>query len=82
MGNTATVQVTIYWSAPSNLPVFTDWFTSCVCDLVSFPIGYDDLAQGTTAADYSKGGYSGSAQAQSKSAGTGPGKGNFVSAGH
>ncbi|XP_040191975.1 ubiquitin-associated protein 2 isoform X3 [Rana temporaria] len=46
---------------------------------VSFPIGYDDLAQGTTAADYSKGGYSGSAQAQSKSAGTGPGKGVSVS---
>ncbi|KAM5193306.1 ubiquitin-associated protein 2 isoform 4-T4 [Mantella aurantiaca] len=45
---------------------------------VSFPIGYDDLAQGTTAADYSKGGYSASAQAQSKSAGAGPGKGVSV----
>ncbi|KAG9488288.1 hypothetical protein GDO78_007865 [Eleutherodactylus coqui] len=46
---------------------------------VHFPAGYDDLAQGTTAADYSKGGYSGSAQAQSKSAGAGPGKGVSVS---
>ncbi|XP_040277105.1 ubiquitin-associated protein 2 isoform X3 [Bufo bufo] len=46
---------------------------------VHFPAGYDDLAQGTTAADYSKGGYSASAQAQSKSAGAGPGKGVSVS---
>ncbi|XP_071988924.1 ubiquitin-associated protein 2 isoform X4 [Engystomops pustulosus] len=46
---------------------------------VHFPAGYDDLAQGTTAADYSKGAYSGSGQAQSKSAGTGPGKGVSVS---
>ncbi|XP_063813971.1 ubiquitin-associated protein 2 isoform X2 [Pseudophryne corroboree] len=46
---------------------------------VHFPIGYDDLAQGTTAGDYGKGGYSGSAQAQNKSAGTGPGKGVSVS---
>ncbi|TFK02430.1 gamma-glutamyltranspeptidase 1 [Platysternon megacephalum] len=38
--------------------------------------GYDDLTQGTAAGDYSKGGYSGSSQAQNKSAGTGPGKGN------
>ncbi|XP_066458756.1 ubiquitin-associated protein 2 isoform X9 [Eleutherodactylus coqui] len=45
----------------------------------SYSAGYDDLAQGTTAADYSKGGYSGSAQAQSKSAGAGPGKGVSVS---
>ncbi|XP_040511407.2 ubiquitin-associated protein 2 isoform X10 [Gallus gallus] len=36
--------------------------------------GYDDLTQGTAAGDYSKGGYSGSSQAQNKSAGTGPGK--------
>uniref|UniRef100_A0A669QC13 AD012W n=1 Tax=Phasianus colchicus TaxID=9054 RepID=A0A669QC13_PHACC len=40
--------------------------------------GYDDLMQGTAAGDYSKGGYSGSSQAQSKSAGTGPGKGVSV----
>ncbi|XP_068107845.1 ubiquitin-associated protein 2 isoform X3 [Hyperolius riggenbachi] len=46
---------------------------------VSFPVGYDDLTQGTTAADYSKGGYSTSAQAQSKAAGSGPGKGVSVS---
>uniref|UniRef100_A0A8C0HSB6 UBAP2 n=1 Tax=Buteo japonicus TaxID=224669 RepID=A0A8C0HSB6_9AVES len=39
--------------------------------------GYDDLTQGTAAGDYSKGGYSGSSQAQ-KSAGTGPGKGVSV----
>ncbi|XP_072269629.1 ubiquitin-associated protein 2 [Pyxicephalus adspersus] len=45
----------------------------------SYGAGYDDLAQGTTAADYSKGGYSGTAQAQSKSAGAGPGKGVSVS---
>ncbi|XP_073445914.1 ubiquitin-associated protein 2 isoform X3 [Dendrobates tinctorius] len=46
---------------------------------VHFPTGYDDLAQGTTAGDYSKGGYSASAQAQSKAAGAGPGKGVSVS---
>uniref|UniRef100_A0A672TJ12 UBA domain-containing protein n=1 Tax=Strigops habroptila TaxID=2489341 RepID=A0A672TJ12_STRHB len=40
--------------------------------------GYEDLTQGTAAGDYSKGGYSGSAQAQNKSAGTGPGKGVSV----
>ncbi|XP_065596172.1 ubiquitin-associated protein 2 isoform X2 [Cyrtonyx montezumae] len=40
--------------------------------------GYDDLTQGTAAGDYSKGGYSGSSQAQNKSAGTGPGKGFSV----
>ncbi|XP_054842394.1 ubiquitin-associated protein 2 isoform X2 [Eublepharis macularius] len=40
--------------------------------------GYDDLAQGTAAGDYSKGGYAGSSQAQSKSSGTGPGKGVSV----
>ncbi|XP_077140514.1 ubiquitin-associated protein 2 isoform X12 [Ranitomeya variabilis] len=45
----------------------------------SYSAGYDDLAQGTTAADYSKGGYSASAQAQSKAAGAGPGKGVSVS---
>ncbi|XP_033929031.1 ubiquitin-associated protein 2-like [Melopsittacus undulatus] len=36
--------------------------------------GYDELTQGMAAGDYSKGGYSGSSQAQNKSAGTGPGK--------
>ncbi|XP_074022681.1 ubiquitin-associated protein 2 isoform X2 [Numenius arquata] len=40
--------------------------------------GYDDLTQGTAAGEYSKGGYSGSSQAQNKSAGTGPGKGVSV----
>uniref|UniRef100_A0A8B9GBH4 UBA domain-containing protein n=1 Tax=Amazona collaria TaxID=241587 RepID=A0A8B9GBH4_9PSIT len=40
--------------------------------------GYDDLTQGMAAGDYSKGGYSGSSQAQNKSAGTGPGKGVSV----
>ncbi|KAM6303632.1 ubiquitin-associated protein 2 isoform 5-T5 [Podargus strigoides] len=40
--------------------------------------GYDDLTQGTAPGDYSKGGYSGSSQAQNKSAGTGPGKGVSV----
>ncbi|NWU38890.1 UBAP2 protein, partial [Hylia prasina] len=40
--------------------------------------GYDDLTQGTATGDYSKGGYSGSSQAQNKSAGTGPGKGVSV----
>ncbi|KAF2987820.1 hypothetical protein EK904_002318 [Melospiza melodia maxima] len=44
----------------------------------SYGAGYDDLTQGTAAGDYSKGGYSGSSQAQSKSAGTGPGKGVSV----
>ncbi|XP_054254067.1 ubiquitin-associated protein 2 isoform X2 [Indicator indicator] len=40
--------------------------------------GYDDLTQGTAAGDYSKGGYSGSSQAQNICAGTGPGKGVSV----
>ncbi|XP_050843383.1 ubiquitin-associated protein 2 isoform X9 [Serinus canaria] len=40
--------------------------------------GYDDSTLGTAAGDYSKGGYSGSSQAQNKSAGTGPGKGVSV----
>ncbi|XP_039767421.1 ubiquitin-associated protein 2 isoform X4 [Ornithorhynchus anatinus] len=40
--------------------------------------GYDDLTQGTAAGDYGKGGYSGSSQAQNKSAGPGPGKGVTV----
>uniref|UniRef100_A0A803VZP8 Ubiquitin associated protein 2 n=1 Tax=Ficedula albicollis TaxID=59894 RepID=A0A803VZP8_FICAL len=40
--------------------------------------GYDDLTQGTAGGDYSKGGYSGSSQAQNKSAGSGPGKGVSV----
>ncbi|XP_066037011.1 ubiquitin-associated protein 2 isoform X7 [Chamaea fasciata] len=40
--------------------------------------GYDDLTQGTATGDYSKGGYSGSSQAQNKSTGTGPGKGVSV----
>uniref|UniRef100_A0A8C0TW63 Ubiquitin associated protein 2 n=1 Tax=Cyanistes caeruleus TaxID=156563 RepID=A0A8C0TW63_CYACU len=40
--------------------------------------GYDDLTQGTATGDYSKGGYSGSSQAQNKSAGAGPGKGVSV----
>uniref|UniRef100_A0A8B9TGL0 UBA domain-containing protein n=1 Tax=Anas platyrhynchos TaxID=8839 RepID=A0A8B9TGL0_ANAPL len=40
--------------------------------------GYDDLTQGTVAGDFGKGGYSGSSQAQNKSAGTGPGKGVSV----
>ncbi|XP_065716041.1 ubiquitin-associated protein 2-like isoform X2 [Patagioenas fasciata] len=44
----------------------------------SYGAGYDDLMQGTAAGDYSKGGYSGSSQVQSKSAGTGPGKGISV----
>uniref|UniRef100_A0A8C3NCG8 Ubiquitin associated protein 2 n=1 Tax=Geospiza parvula TaxID=87175 RepID=A0A8C3NCG8_GEOPR len=43
-----------------------------------YSAGYDDLTQGTAAGDYSKGGYSGSSQAQNKSAGTGPGKGVSV----
>lgn len=41
--------------------------------------GYDDLTQVSAAGDYSKGVYSGSSQAQNKSAGTGPGKGVSVS---
>ncbi|XP_040434700.1 ubiquitin-associated protein 2-like isoform X4 [Falco naumanni] len=44
----------------------------------SYGAGYDDLTQGTAAGDYSKGGYSGSSQAQNKSAGTGSGKGVSV----
>ncbi|MBN3318289.1 UBAP2 protein, partial [Atractosteus spatula] len=40
--------------------------------------GYDDLTQGTAGGEYSKGGYSGSSQAQAKSAATGPGKGVSV----
>ncbi|XP_066195281.1 ubiquitin-associated protein 2 isoform X5 [Sylvia atricapilla] len=43
-----------------------------------YSAGYDDLTQGTATGDYSKGGYSGSSQAQNKSAGTGPGKGVSV----
>ncbi|XP_037653026.1 ubiquitin-associated protein 2 isoform X10 [Choloepus didactylus] len=45
----------------------------------SYTAGYDDLTQGTAAGDYTKGGYSGSSQAQNKSAGSGPGKGLSVS---
>ncbi|XP_023400959.2 ubiquitin-associated protein 2 isoform X2 [Loxodonta africana] len=45
----------------------------------SYSTGYDDLTQGTAAGDYTKGGYSGSSQAQSKSTGSGPGKGVSVS---
>ncbi|XP_077004022.1 ubiquitin-associated protein 2 isoform X2 [Tamandua tetradactyla] len=45
----------------------------------SYGAGYDDLTQGTAAGDYTKGGYSGSSQAQNKSAGSGPGKGVSVS---
>ncbi|XP_057580131.1 ubiquitin-associated protein 2 [Hippopotamus amphibius kiboko] len=41
----------------------------------SYSTGYDDLTQGTAAGDYTKGGYGGSSQAQSKPAGSGPGKG-------
>uniref|UniRef100_UPI00398ECC02 ubiquitin-associated protein 2a isoform X4 n=1 Tax=Pristiophorus japonicus TaxID=55135 RepID=UPI00398ECC02 len=40
--------------------------------------GYDDLNQGGGAGDYSKGAYSGSTQAQTKSAAAGPGKGISV----
>ncbi|XP_066037006.1 ubiquitin-associated protein 2 isoform X3 [Chamaea fasciata] len=43
-----------------------------------YSAGYDDLTQGTATGDYSKGGYSGSSQAQNKSTGTGPGKGVSV----
>ncbi|XP_006898565.1 PREDICTED: ubiquitin-associated protein 2 [Elephantulus edwardii] len=45
----------------------------------SYSAGYDDLTQGTAAGDYTKGGYSGSSQAQTKSTGSGPGKGVSVS---
>ncbi|KAM9207407.1 ubiquitin-associated protein 2 isoform 2-T3 [Dugong dugon] len=45
----------------------------------SYSTGYDDLTQGTAAGDYTKGGYSGSSQAQNKSTGSGPGKGVSVS---
>ncbi|XP_068944061.1 ubiquitin-associated protein 2 isoform X7 [Petaurus breviceps papuanus] len=44
----------------------------------SYGAGYDDLTQGTAAGDYSKGAYSSSSPAQSKSAGSGPGKGVSV----
>ncbi|KAK2493799.1 hypothetical protein MC885_021494 [Smutsia gigantea] len=44
-----------------------------------YSTGYDDLTQGTAAGDYTKGGYSGSSQAQNKSAGSGPGKGVSMS---
>lgn len=37
--------------------------------------GYDELNQGSGAGDYSKGAYSGSTQAQTKSSTAGPGKG-------
>lgn len=47
----------------------------------SYSTGYDDLAQGTAAGDYTKGGYGGSSQPQNKSAGSGPGKGGSVSSG-
>ncbi|GCB62101.1 hypothetical protein scyTo_0009463 [Scyliorhinus torazame] len=40
--------------------------------------GYEDLNQGGGAGDYSKGAYSGSTQAQTKSAAAGPGKGISV----
>ncbi|XP_022407365.1 ubiquitin-associated protein 2 isoform X4 [Delphinapterus leucas] len=41
----------------------------------SYSAGYDDVSQGAAAGDYTKGGYGGSSQAQSKPAGSGPGKG-------
>ncbi|XP_069864903.1 ubiquitin-associated protein 2 isoform X3 [Dipodomys merriami] len=44
-----------------------------------YSTGYDDLAQGTAAGDYTKGGYGGSSQAPNKSAGSGPGKGASAS---
>lgn len=50
--------------------------TSSCCLLSPTTLGYDDLTQGTAAGDYTKGGYSGSSQAQNKSAGSGPGKGS------
>ncbi|XP_062898826.1 ubiquitin-associated protein 2a isoform X8 [Mobula hypostoma] len=40
--------------------------------------GYDEINQGTGAGDYSKGAYSGSSQAQTKSSTAGPGKGISV----
>ncbi|XP_008996672.3 ubiquitin-associated protein 2 isoform X10 [Callithrix jacchus] len=43
-----------------------------------YSTGYDDLTQGTAAADYTKGGYGGPSQAPNKSAGSGPGKGVSV----
>ncbi|XP_013378466.1 PREDICTED: ubiquitin-associated protein 2 [Chinchilla lanigera] len=46
-----------------------------------YSTGYDDLAQGTAAGDYTKAGCAGSPQAPSKSAGSGPGKGASVSSG-
>lgn len=45
------------------------------CLLSLAVLGYDDVSQGAAAGDYTKGGYGGSSQAQSKSAGSGPGKG-------
>ncbi|XP_069482956.1 ubiquitin-associated protein 2 isoform X3 [Ambystoma mexicanum] len=44
-----------------------------------YATGYEDLTQVSAAGDYSKAVYSGSSQAQNKSAGTGPGKGVSVS---
>ncbi|XP_063151957.1 ubiquitin-associated protein 2 isoform X2 [Candoia aspera] len=44
----------------------------------SYGAGYDDLAQGTAAGDYSKGPYAAASQAQSKSSGGGAGKGVSV----
>ncbi|KAG7476546.1 hypothetical protein MATL_G00084050 [Megalops atlanticus] len=44
----------------------------------TYSSGYDDLTQGQAGGDYSKGGYSGSSQAQAKSAASGPGKGVSV----
>ncbi|XP_066566807.1 ubiquitin-associated protein 2a isoform X2 [Amia ocellicauda] len=44
----------------------------------SYGSGYDDLTAGTAGGEYGKGGYSGSSQAQAKSAATGPGKGVSV----
>lgn len=49
------------------------------CLLYPAMLGYDDLAQGTAAGDYSKSGYGGSSQAPNKSAGSGPGKGSVIS---
>ncbi|XP_012512554.1 PREDICTED: ubiquitin-associated protein 2 isoform X1 [Propithecus coquereli] len=45
----------------------------------SYGTGYDDLTQGTAVGDYTKGGYGGSSQTPTKSAGSGPGKGASVS---
>ncbi|XP_072849101.2 ubiquitin-associated protein 2 isoform X2 [Pogona vitticeps] len=44
----------------------------------SYGAGYEDLTQGTAAGDYSKGGYTGTSQAQNKATGSGPGKGVSV----